>query len=339
MQHLPHDCDPLPFQISAPLHYKNNMLSHWAYFPFQAQLHASKGDTAAAAAYYRLNLERLDATGSGSSSEAVDALLFLAQHAKEAGQLPAAEAYCQRLLDVGGPAGQKAKALLQELGQIGAAAAAGAGLAGRRGGAGWGGGGGGTTGVLSQRGVAQAPPHFLQPPPQQQQEQRRFGVVLGDVGVRSEAPQPGVSPMAPLDLLFGGGGGAGGGFRPPPGGLGGEAGGWVTPAAAAAAGAGGGGGRGSGGGVAAWNVADVLGALARPTQRGGGRTPAGSGGRVGLGGGGRGLLQRGNVDDGEDEDGDQFLVGSDGDEDGDGGGGQDDSPMMMETPGEMEVRG
>ncbi|KAI8473690.1 MAG: hypothetical protein J3K34DRAFT_518801 [Monoraphidium minutum] len=122
-----------------------------------AKLHEGMGDAATAAHYYRLNLERLDAEGAAAGSDTVDALLFLAEHCKDQGEFQEAEALCQRLMDVGGSANSRAKALMREM----RSAAAGARLGGGGGGGGGspaaapprpapgGGGGGGTPGGSS----------------------------------------------------------------------------------------------------------------------------------------------------------------------------------------------
>ncbi|WIA34840.1 hypothetical protein OEZ86_013138 [Tetradesmus obliquus] len=79
-----------------------------------AKLHEAQGERATAAHYYALNLARLDAERV-QGGDVTEALLFLAEYAKDMGMLAEAEAYCQRLMDVGGPANMRAKAILREL--------------------------------------------------------------------------------------------------------------------------------------------------------------------------------------------------------------------------------
>ncbi|GFH30039.1 uncharacterized protein HaLaN_28812, partial [Haematococcus lacustris] len=109
----------------------------------QAKLHQQRGDQEAAEQLYRTNLARLDqyasmqvaggawaATGDGLGEgapgqpgggpsagppvmgvDAVAALLFLAERCKDTGRLAEAQSFCERLLDLGGPHKEKAKAL------------------------------------------------------------------------------------------------------------------------------------------------------------------------------------------------------------------------------------
>jgi anaphase-promoting complex subunit 8 len=111
-----------------------------------ARLHAQLGERDAAAHYHALNLARLDAEaglmpggggggGGGGDDDSggrsgdqhhhlgaaaagqdgVEALLFLAEHARDAGRWADARVYAQRLMDFGGPANARAKALLREM--------------------------------------------------------------------------------------------------------------------------------------------------------------------------------------------------------------------------------
>ncbi|KAJ9515614.1 hypothetical protein QJQ45_021696 [Haematococcus lacustris] len=112
-----------------------------------AKLHQQRGDQEAAEQLYRTNLARLDqyasmqvaggawaATGDGLGEgapgqpgggpsagppvmgvDAVAALLFLAERCKDTGRLAEAQSFCERLLDLGGPHKEKAKALAREV--------------------------------------------------------------------------------------------------------------------------------------------------------------------------------------------------------------------------------
>lgn len=81
-----------------------------------AKLHAERGDAAAAARYYRMNLDRIDKEGLTGHADALVALKFLAEYAKAGGDLGAAQSYYERLLDYG-PATQQedAKASLRAI--------------------------------------------------------------------------------------------------------------------------------------------------------------------------------------------------------------------------------
>ncbi|KAF6260843.1 POT family-domain-containing protein [Scenedesmus sp. NREL 46B-D3] len=88
-----------------------------------AKLHEAQGERATAAHYYALNLARLDAERV-QGGDVTEALLFLAEYTKDMGMLAEAEQYCQRLMDVGGPANMRAKAILRELRSSSSSAAA-----------------------------------------------------------------------------------------------------------------------------------------------------------------------------------------------------------------------
>lgn len=82
-----------------------------------ASLHAAAGERREAAGYHRLNLARVTAEGALAGQDAVDALTFLAQFAREEGDLEAAEGFYTRLLDYGGATQQleEAKTSLREI--------------------------------------------------------------------------------------------------------------------------------------------------------------------------------------------------------------------------------
>jgi anaphase-promoting complex subunit 8 len=80
-----------------------------------AKLYEGKRQYDAAEQLYRYNLARLDAAGLPLGADAVDALLFLAGRCKDTGRLSEAQGCCERLLDVGGPAKERAKALAREV--------------------------------------------------------------------------------------------------------------------------------------------------------------------------------------------------------------------------------
>ncbi|CAM6083310.1 unnamed protein product [Calypogeia fissa] len=79
-----------------------------------AKLHHQLGQMDQAATFYRKNLDRMEAD-QNEGQDIVEALLFLATHCKNQHMLEAAEHYCTRLLDYGGPAKEDAKALLREI--------------------------------------------------------------------------------------------------------------------------------------------------------------------------------------------------------------------------------
>jgi anaphase-promoting complex subunit 8 len=79
-----------------------------------ATLYRGLGDLDTAAGCYLRNLERRDAEGA-EGQETVDALLFLAAHARDGGRLDQAEMYCARLLELSVPEKEDAKALLREI--------------------------------------------------------------------------------------------------------------------------------------------------------------------------------------------------------------------------------
>jgi hypothetical protein len=62
----------------------------------------------------RLNLERIDSDGV-TGQDAVEALTFLADYHKDAGEYEAAEAYYTRLLDFGAGSREAAKSSLREI--------------------------------------------------------------------------------------------------------------------------------------------------------------------------------------------------------------------------------
>ena len=79
-----------------------------------ARLFRDEGDMSQAAHYFRqmLKLRELQEI---SGPETQEALLFLANHCKESGQLQEAQQYCSRLLDFGGHEKEEAKALLRDI--------------------------------------------------------------------------------------------------------------------------------------------------------------------------------------------------------------------------------
>lgn len=79
-----------------------------------AKLHGNLGHHDEAAHYYKMNLERMEKEHN-DGPEMMDALYYLANYYKHRKDFEAAEMYCSRLLDYGGPAKQNAKGLLQEL--------------------------------------------------------------------------------------------------------------------------------------------------------------------------------------------------------------------------------
>ncbi|GIM10124.1 hypothetical protein Vretimale_13898 [Volvox reticuliferus] len=94
-----------------------------------AKLYETRGEPHAAERLFRDSLQRLEAQGPAAlhSQDAIEALSFLAVHCKDTGRLDEAEELCARLMDVGGPAKERAKALAREirsLQQFGSGAAA-----------------------------------------------------------------------------------------------------------------------------------------------------------------------------------------------------------------------
>eukprot|EP01120_Amphizonella_sp_Union-15-10_P015448 TRINITY_DN7954_c0_g1_i3.p1 TRINITY_DN7954_c0_g1~~TRINITY_DN7954_c0_g1_i3.p1 ORF type:complete len:560 (+),score=103.78 TRINITY_DN7954_c0_g1_i3:125-1804(+) len=78
-----------------------------------AQLYHQLGNDDKAAAYYQKHLAETEGEGEGQDS--IAALLFLAQHHKNIGNLRMAEAYASRLLDFSGKEKEEAKAILREI--------------------------------------------------------------------------------------------------------------------------------------------------------------------------------------------------------------------------------
>ncbi|KAG2494351.1 hypothetical protein HYH03_007408 [Edaphochlamys debaryana] len=130
-----------------------------------AKLYESRGELDAAERLFRMSLQRLEAQGPAalSSLDALEALSFLAVHCKDTGRLDEAEALCARLMDAGGPAKERAKALAREvraLQQFGRAHGPGPqGAQGTQGGAGAAGGAGGFAHGLYGQAHGQAQAH------------------------------------------------------------------------------------------------------------------------------------------------------------------------------------
>ncbi|PNW72454.1 hypothetical protein CHLRE_16g681578v5 [Chlamydomonas reinhardtii] len=82
-----------------------------------AKLYESRGDLDSAERLFRHSLQRLEGNGPQAlySSDAVEALSFLAERCKDTGRLAEAEELCARLMDAGGPAKERAKALAREI--------------------------------------------------------------------------------------------------------------------------------------------------------------------------------------------------------------------------------
>ena len=78
------------------------------------RLFREEGDSTQAAHYFRQML-KLREMQEISGPETQEALLFLANHCKDAGQLQEAQQYCSRLLDFGGHEKEEAKALLRDI--------------------------------------------------------------------------------------------------------------------------------------------------------------------------------------------------------------------------------
>jgi hypothetical protein len=69
----------------------------------------------AAEKYYLYNVQRLDQSGQPLGADSVEALLFLAGRFRDTYRLAESQACCERLLDSGGPAKEKAKAIVRDL--------------------------------------------------------------------------------------------------------------------------------------------------------------------------------------------------------------------------------
>ncbi|CAD7697103.1 unnamed protein product, partial [Ostreobium quekettii] len=82
-----------------------------------ARLHKKCGQDDEAAHYFKINLDRLDAQRGQeqASTDAVDAMLFLANYHKARGNFADAEEFCTRLLDIGGAVRERAKLLLRDI--------------------------------------------------------------------------------------------------------------------------------------------------------------------------------------------------------------------------------
>ncbi|GIL54052.1 hypothetical protein Vafri_9607 [Volvox africanus] len=82
-----------------------------------AKLYETRGEPHAAERLFRDSLQRLETQGPAAlhSQDAIEALSFLAVHCKDTGRLDEAEELCARLMDVGGPAKERAKALAREI--------------------------------------------------------------------------------------------------------------------------------------------------------------------------------------------------------------------------------
>ncbi|XP_057857553.1 anaphase-promoting complex subunit 8 isoform X2 [Cryptomeria japonica] len=74
-----------------------------------AKLHSQLGRHDEAASYYKMNLERMENEQNGGP-EMIEALLYLANYYKNRKDIEAAQMYCSRLLDYGGPLLMKSKA-------------------------------------------------------------------------------------------------------------------------------------------------------------------------------------------------------------------------------------
>merc|ERR1719171_1861162 len=92
--------------------------------PRLARLHVDLGDRRQAAAYYSQMLQQSNqssvskcpkTSGSGLSTEVVEALKFLMVYYREEGNLDQCEACATQLLDTGGPEKDEAKAMLRDL--------------------------------------------------------------------------------------------------------------------------------------------------------------------------------------------------------------------------------
>lgn len=88
-----------------------------------ARLYCEPGprkDLDAAEKFYLYNLQKLDQSGQPLGADSIEALLFLAGRYRDTNRLAEAQACCERLLDSGGPAKEKAKAIVRELHTIAA---------------------------------------------------------------------------------------------------------------------------------------------------------------------------------------------------------------------------
>ncbi|GAX85404.1 hypothetical protein CEUSTIGMA_g12820.t1 [Chlamydomonas eustigma] len=83
-----------------------------------ASLYESREEYDAAEQLYRYNLARLEAAGNPLGADAVEALIFLGNRCKETGRLHEALQVCERLMDVGGPAKERAKSLAREVNSL-----------------------------------------------------------------------------------------------------------------------------------------------------------------------------------------------------------------------------
>lgn len=80
-----------------------------------ATIHRNRREKGEAAHYYKMNLERMEMEGL-TGEDKVEALQFLAQYNKEAGELETAQKYYEQLLDYGAAHGrEEAKASLKEI--------------------------------------------------------------------------------------------------------------------------------------------------------------------------------------------------------------------------------
>lgn len=80
-----------------------------------AKLHDRMGQRKMAAHYHDLNLKRLEAEGVAPGSDAVEALQYLADYARDIGEYEQAERMYARLLDYGAAGKEEAKASLREV--------------------------------------------------------------------------------------------------------------------------------------------------------------------------------------------------------------------------------
>ncbi|MEW5301276.1 MAG: hypothetical protein WDW36_004145 [Sanguina aurantia] len=177
-----------------------------------AKLYESRLELSNAEELYRYNLARLDAEGM-LPQDGVEALIFLATRCKDTQRLEEAESLCQRLMDVGGPAKERAKALAREvrslhlnnLAQARRTAEAGVGRSG-----------------------LDPPPQLQQQQQQQQQlqqqlQQQRRATGGGAAADASSSPAAAMSPDPPAPLRYQDGGGARGMHTPGAAGPGGGA--------------------------------------------------------------------------------------------------------------------
>jgi len=80
-----------------------------------AKLYKDEGNKTQAAHYYSEMLKQREQHHDMTGPEAQDALMYLANFHKANGQLAEAQHYCSRLLDLGGPEKEAAKALLRDI--------------------------------------------------------------------------------------------------------------------------------------------------------------------------------------------------------------------------------